>query len=166
MGVRRDKTVLVGACDPRCGTCATLAGGGLVGGTGGTGSFAAHTGGQISNHGKSSLCRRFAISGMVRGTGRSHNCAATRGVIRPDRVGRARQASLAARLRSAGQPPASSFPQPTSVMPSGPEPHQCRRTLGERIVPHLHADDMIGHELRDRRERRVGDQCDAPHTAW
>ena len=59
-------------------------GGGLGGGTGGTGSFAAHTGGQISSHGTTSLCRRFAISVMVRGTGRSHNRAATRGVIHPN----------------------------------------------------------------------------------
>ena len=48
-------------------------GGGLGGGTGGTGSFAAHIGGQISSHGTTSLYRRFAISVMVRGMGRSHN---------------------------------------------------------------------------------------------
>jgi len=37
--------------------------------------------------------------------------------------------------------------------PSGrPEPRQCRRALGKRVVPHLHADDVLGHELRDRRE--------------
>jgi len=67
------KQLWLGACDPRCGTCATLAGDGLGGGTGGTGSFAAHIGGQISSHGTTSLYRRFAISVMVRGMGRSHN---------------------------------------------------------------------------------------------
>ena len=32
-----------------------------MGGIGGTGSRAAHTGAQISSHGNTSLCRRFAI---------------------------------------------------------------------------------------------------------
>ena len=40
----------------------TLTGEELVGGTGGTGSLSAHTGGQISSNGKTSLCSRFAIS--------------------------------------------------------------------------------------------------------
>ena len=73
VGVRRDKTALAEECDPRCGTC-SLTGEELVGGTGGTGSLSAHTGGQISSNGKTSLSR-FAISVMIRETDRSHNCA-------------------------------------------------------------------------------------------
>lgn len=56
-GVRRDKTALAGEGDPRCGTCTSLTGEELVGGTGGTGSLSAHTGGPISSNGKTSLCR-------------------------------------------------------------------------------------------------------------
>jgi hypothetical protein len=56
-GVRRDKTALIDDCDPRCGTCTGLTGEELVGGTGGTGSLSAHTGGPISSNGKTSLCR-------------------------------------------------------------------------------------------------------------
>ena len=66
IGIRRDKPALVEECDLRCGTCATLAGEELVGGMGGTGSFSAHTGGQISSNRKTSLCRRFDISVSMR----------------------------------------------------------------------------------------------------
>src|ERR1700760_3108070 len=68
-GVRCDKTVLAGACSTLCGACTTLTGGGFGGGSGGTGSRAANTGGLISSHSNTSLCRRFAI--MRRGVIRS-----------------------------------------------------------------------------------------------
>jgi len=68
IGIRRGKAALVVECGPRCGVCTNLTGGDLVGGTGGTGSLSAHTGGHISSHGTSSLCRRFAICFMTRTT--------------------------------------------------------------------------------------------------
>ena len=63
VGGRREKTTaLADECDSRCGACAaTLTDEELEGGTGGTGSLSAHTGGPISSHSRASLCTRFAI---------------------------------------------------------------------------------------------------------
>ena len=63
VGGRREKTTaLADECDSRCGACAaTLTDEELEGGTGGTGSLSAHTGGLISSHSRASLCTRFAI---------------------------------------------------------------------------------------------------------
>ena len=71
------------------------------------------------------------------------------------------------RLSRAGlrPPPAVSAPPNQAPPRSGrPEPCQCRRALGKRVVPHLQADDVIRHKLRDWREGQIGDQCDAPHA--
>ena len=64
VGGRREKsTALADECDSRCGACAaTLTDEELEGGTGGTGSLSAHTGGPISSHSMASLCTRFAMS--------------------------------------------------------------------------------------------------------
>jgi hypothetical protein len=63
VGGRREKTTaLADECDSRCGACAaTLIDEELEGGTGGTGSLSAHTGGPISSHSRASLCTRFTI---------------------------------------------------------------------------------------------------------
>jgi hypothetical protein len=63
VGGRREKTTaLADECDSRCGAgAATLTDEELEGGTGGTGSLSAHTGGPISSHSRASLCTRFAI---------------------------------------------------------------------------------------------------------
>ena len=63
VGGRREKTTaLADECGSRCGArAATLTDEELEGGTGGTGSLSAHTGGPISSHSRASLCTRFAI---------------------------------------------------------------------------------------------------------
>ena len=63
VGGRREKTAaLADECGSRCGArAATLTDEELEGGTGGTGSLSAHTGGPISSHSRASLCTRFAI---------------------------------------------------------------------------------------------------------
>jgi hypothetical protein len=62
MGAFRDLIGLVGECNACCcETWVSFAGGGIAGGTGGTGSLAAHTEGQISSHGTTSLCGRIGI---------------------------------------------------------------------------------------------------------
>ena len=64
VGGRREKTTaLADECDSRCGArAATLTDEELEGGTGGTGSLSAHTGGPItSSHSRAGLCTRFAI---------------------------------------------------------------------------------------------------------
>ena len=62
IGVFRDQVALAEIalveCESWFGTLATLAGGGTEGGTGGTGSLEAHTGGETSSHVTTSLCRR------------------------------------------------------------------------------------------------------------
>ena len=64
VGGRREKTTaLADECGSRCGArAATLTDEELEGGTGGTGSLSAHTGGPItSSHSRAGLCTRFAI---------------------------------------------------------------------------------------------------------
>ena len=143
VGGRREKTTaLADECDSRCGACAaTLTDEELEGGTGGTGSLSAHTGGPISSHSRASLCTRFAI------------CLAQKSTPR-----RSRNPS---RRRVLGSAAPYGTPRIGAVVD--------QLALPNRVAPRVDRGDWCGTRGARRRlayRRRFGAVCGSVRTGW